>query len=464
MVFSKPIFLFGFLPIVLLLYYIAPRRLRNTVLFVASLIFYAWGEPKLVLLMIATIVVDYCAGLMIERFSEKKKASRAILVAALVINLGLLGIFKYANFMIESINTLVGGNIGLLNIVLPIGISFYTFQSLSYVIDVYKKVVPVERNILNFATYVTLFPQLIAGPIVQYKTIADELSERQESFALFSEGIWRFVVGLGKKVIIANQIGSVWTEISGSPESLTVGKAWIGALAFTFQIYFDFSGYSDMAIGLGKMFGFNFLENFNYPYISKSITEFWRRWHISLGTWFKEYVYIPLGGNRKGLKRQIFNILVVWMLTGLWHGASWNFVVWGLYFGLILVLEKAFLLKIFAKIPAAFAHIYSILLIVFGWVIFECGSMGEIINYFRSMFGVGVSFWSNDTTYILCNTLLLFAVAAVCSTQLGKVVKAKLSVRFKNGYWECAIVAVLLMLSLVFLAGDSYNPFLYFRF
>ena len=464
MVFSKPIFLFGFLPIVLLLYYIAPRRLRNTVLFAASLIFYAWGEPKLVLLMIATIVVDYCAGLMIERFSEKKKASRAILVAALVINLGLLGIFKYANFMIESINALVGGNIGLLNIVLPIGISFYTFQSLSYVIDVYKKVVPVERNILNFATYVTLFPQLIAGPIVQYKTIADELSERQESFALFSEGIWRFAVGLGKKVIIANQIGSVWTEISGSPESLTVGKAWIGALAFTFQIYFDFSGYSDMAIGLGKMFGFNFLENFNYPYISKSITEFWRRWHISLGTWFKEYVYIPLGGNRKGLKRQIFNILVVWMLTGLWHGASWNFVVWGLYFGLILVLEKAFLLKIFAKIPAAFAHIYSILLIVFGWVIFECGSMGEIINYFRSMFGVGVSFWSNDTTYILCNTLLLFAVAAVCSTHLGKVVKAKLSVRFKNGYWECAIVAVLLLLSLVFLAGDSYNPFLYFRF
>ena len=368
MVFSKPIFLFGFLPIVLLLYYIAPRRLRNTVLFAASLIFYAWGEPKLVLLMIATIVVDYCAGLIIERFSEKKKASRAILVAALVINLGLLGIFKYANFMIESINALVGGNIGLLNIVLPIGISFYTFQSLSYVIDVYKKVVPVERNILNFATYVTLFPQLIAGPIVQYKTIADELSERQESFALFSEGIWRFAVGLGKKVIIANQIGSVWTEISGSPESLTVGKAWIGALAFTFQIYFDFSGYSDMAIGLGKMFGFNFLENFNYPYISKSITEFWRRWHISLGTWFKEYVYIPLGGNRKGLKRQIFNILVVWMLTGLWHGASWNFVVWGLYFGLILVLEKAFLLKIFAKIPAAFAHIYSILLIVFGWV------------------------------------------------------------------------------------------------
>lgn len=464
MVFSKPIFLFGFLPIVLLLYYIAPRRLRNTVLFAASLIFYAWGEPKLVLLMIATIVVDYCAGLMIERFSEKKKASRAILVAALVINLGLLGIFKYANFMIESINALVGGNIGLLNIVLPIGISFYTFQSLSYVIDVYKKVVPVERNILNFATYVTLFPQLIAGPIVQYKTIADELSERQESFALFSEGIWRFSVGLGKKVIIANQIGSVWTEISGSPESLTVGKAWIGALAFTFQIYFDFSGYSDMAIGLGKMFGFNFLENFNYPYISKSITEFWRRWHISLGTWFKEYVYIPLGGNRKGLKRQIFNILVVWMLTGLWHGASWNFVVWGLYFGLILVLEKAFLLKFFAKIPAAFAHIYSILLIVFGWVIFECGTMGEIINYFRSMFGVGVSFWSNDTTYILCNTLLLFAVAAVCSTHLGKVVKAKLSVRFKNGYWECAIMAVLLMLSLVFLAGDSYNPFLYFRF
>ena len=297
-----------------------------------------------------------------------------------------------------------------------------------------------------------------------YKTVANELSKRQESVGLFSEGIWRFAVGLAKKVIIANQIGAIWTEIHSTPELLTAGKAWIGALAFTFQIYFDFSGYSDMAIGLGKMFGFNFLENFNYPYISKSITEFWRRWHISLGTWFKEYVYIPMGGNRKGLIRQIFNILIVWMLTGLWHGASWNFVIWGLYFGLILVLEKAFLLKILQKTHAFFAHLYSLLLIIFGWVIFECGTTSEIICFFKGMFGIGVSLWSEETTYILCNSLLIFILAAICSTQIGKSIKEKLSGKFKNDYWKCATVAILLLLSVMFLAGDSYNPFLYFRF
>ena len=264
--------------------------------------------------------------------------------------------------------------------------------------------------------------------------------------------------------MIANQNGAVWTEISGSPELMTTGEAWIGALAFTFQIYFDFSGYSDMAIGLGKMFGFTFLENFEHPYISKSITEFWRRWHISLGTWFKEYVYIPLGGNRRGLPRQIFNILVVWMLTGLWHGASWNFVIWGVYFGLILVLEKAFLLKLFEKIPSFFAHLYSLLLIIFGWVIFECGSASEILNFFKSMFGIGVPLWSREATYVLVNTIFLFVLATVCSTTVGKWLNAKLSVRFSGGYWKCAVVAVLLCLSVIFLAGDSYNPFLYFRF
>ncbi len=464
MVFSKPIFLFGFLPIVLLLYYIAPRKFKNFVLLFMSLIFYAWGEPKLLLLMVFTIFVDYTAGLLINKYSNKPVTSKIIFVATLVINLALLGIFKYANFVIDSINSVVGGKFDLLEISLPIGISFYTFQALSYVIDVYKKVVPVEKNLLNFTTYVVLFPQLIAGPIVQYKTVANELSKRQETVGLFSEGIWRFAVGLAKKVIIANQIGAIWTEIHSTPELLTMGKAWIGALAFTFQIYFDFSGYSDMAIGLGKMFGFNFLENFNYPYISKSITEFWRRWHISLGTWFKEYVYIPMGGNRKGLIRQIFNILIVWMLTGLWHGASWNFVIWGLYFGLILVLEKAFLLKILQKTHAFFAHLYSLLLIIFGWVIFECGTTSEIICFFKGMFGIGVSLWNEETTYILCNSLLIFILAAICSTQIGKSIKEKLSGKFKNDYWKCATVAILLLLSVMFLAGDSYNPFLYFRF
>ena len=464
MVFSKPIFLFGFLPIVLLLYYIVPRKFKNFVLLFMSLIFYAWGEPKLLLLMVFTIFVDYTAGLLINKYSNKPVTSKIIFVATLVINLALLGIFKYANFVIDSINSVVGGTFDLLEISLPIGISFYTFQALSYVIDVYKKVVPVEKNLLNFTTYVVLFPQLIAGPIVQYKTVANELSKRQETVGLFSEGIWRFAVGLAKKVIIANQIGAIWTEIHSTPELLTAGKAWIGALAFTFQIYFDFSGYSDMAIGLGKMFGFNFLENFNYPYISKSITEFWRRWHISLSTWFKEYVYIPMGGNRKGLIRQIFNILIVWMLTGLWHGASWNFVIWGLYFGLILVLEKAFLLKILQKTHAFFAHLYSLLLIIFGWVIFECGTTSEIICFFKGMFGIGVSLWNEETTYILCNSLLIFILAAICSTQIGKSIKEKLSGKFKNDYWKCATVAILLLLSVMFLAGDSYNPFLYFRF
>lgn len=463
MVFSKPIFLFAFLPAVLLLYYISPRRLKNTVLLGMSLIFYAWGEPKLVILMVITIVIDYFSGRVISKFIGKpdgRAAAKAALVVTVVINLGFLCYFKYANFIIDNLNAIAGGRIDPLHVLLPIGISFYTFQSMSYLIDVYRKDVPAERNILNFAAYVTLFPQLIAGPIVQYKTIADQLSGRRETVEQFADGVWRFSIGLAKKVLLANQIGALWTEISADPAGLTAGKAWIGALAYTFQIYFDFSGYSDMAIGLGKMFGFQFLENFDHPYVSKSITEFWRRWHISLGTWFREYVYIPLGGNRKGLARQICNILIVWMLTGLWHGASWNFVAWGLYFGIILALEKLFLLKFLRKIPAVFSHIYSLLLIVAGWVIFECGSLGEIGSYFKAMLGIGVPGWSGETTYALLNHLLLFVILAVCSTQLGK----KISEKCKSGYWKCAGTVALLLLSVLFLAGDSYNPFLYFRF
>lgn len=463
MVFSKPIFLFAFLPIVLILYYLCPKRQRNIVLLVMSLIFYAWGEPRLVLLMLATILVDYISGRIMGRFlygDENRRAAKITLILTVIINLGFLCYFKYANFIIDNVNAIVGGKIDPLNVLLPIGISFYTFQSMSYIIDVYRKIVPAEKNVLNFATYVTLFPQLIAGPIVQYKTVAGELSCRHETVDLFAEGIWRFSIGLGKKVLLANQIGALWTTISADTAGMTAGKAWIGALAYTFQIYFDFSGYSDMAIGLGKMFGFNFLENFDHPYVSKSITEFWRRWHISLSTWFKEYVYIPLGGNRKGLPRQIVNILIVWMLTGLWHGASWNFVVWGLYFGIILAIEKLFLLKFLNKVPAFFSHAYSLVLIIAGWVIFECGTLGQIGGYFKAMLGIGVSGWSGETTYYLLNNLFLFVVLALCSTDLCKKIGSKM----KNGYWKCAGAAVLLILSVVFLAGDSYNPFMYFRF
>ncbi len=428
-----------------------------------SLVFYAWGEPRLVLLMIATILIDYCAGRFIARYTatdETRKFARLILIFTVAVNLGFLFYFKYANFLIENLNALSNGKITPLNVVLPIGISFYTFQTMSYIIDVYRKEVPAERNLLNFAAYVTLFPQLIAGPIVQYKTVADELSKRNENAELFAEGVWRFAVGLGKKVLLANQIGALWSTVSGNPKGFTVGLAWMGAIAYTFQIYFDFSGYSDMAIGLGKMFGFHFLENFDHPYVSKSITEFWRRWHISLGTWFREYVYIPLGGNRRGLARQIFNILVVWMLTGLWHGASWNFVLWGLYFGLILALEKLFLLKLLQKIPAFFSHLYSLLLIVLGWVLFECGTLGEVGGYLKALVGIGVPAWSGETTYYLKNYLLLFAVLVICSTELCR----KLGGKMKSGYWKCAGAAALLLLSVMFLAGDSYNPFLYFRF
>ena len=493
MLFSSMIFLWVFLPIVLICNFLVNLfkfknnqtkiLIKNTLLLVLSLTFYAWGGIYYLLLMLASIFINYFGALIMERVAKTPSARKWALAVTVIANLGMLFFFKYFNMTVAVIEAIMGplpegqsildaiinmkgtGRLGLPYIVLPIGISFFTFQAMSYSVDVYRGNAKLQTNIFSFALYISLFPQLIAGPIVRYSDVALELEDRRESLDLMVSGIKRFCYGMGKKVLLSNTFAVIADKIWALDTS-TIGSAvaWYGLGAYTLQLYYDFSGYSDMAIGIGRMLGFHFKENFDYPYTATSVQDFWKRWHISLTTWFKEYVYIPLGGNRKGLKRQIFNILVVWMLTGLWHGASWNFVVWGLYFGLILVLEKAFLLKFFAKIPAAFAHIYSILLIVFGWVIFECGSMGEIINYFRSMFGVGVSFWSNDTTYILCNTLLLFAVAAVCSTQLGKVVKAKLSVRFKNGYWECAIVAALLLLSLVFLAGDSYNPFLYFRF
>ena len=457
------------------------------VLLVASLIFYAWGEPVYVLIMLFSTVFDYTNGILIEHFQKKNCPGKAkvVLIIDLCGNLGILGFFKYADFFIGSLNTITGAGLSLLHIALPIGISFYTFQTMSYTIDVYRKVVPAQHNILNFATYVTLFPQLIAGPIVQYKTVAKELAHRKVSLEDFSEGAFRFSIGLAKKVLLANQIGSLWDTIS-QLHQMSAATAWLGAIAYSFQIYFDFSGYSDMAIGLGRMFGFHFLENFNFPYMSKTITEFWRRWHISLSSWFREYVYIPLGGNRKGMARQLFNIMVVWMLTGLWHGANWNFVMWGVYYGILLMLEKLFLLKWLNKAPAWIGHIYSMFLVVIGWTIFAQTDMSQLTTYLKAMFGIGVRGVDSDFFYFLsCNAVLL-VLLVICSIDhrfwLKKLI-ARGSMKNADGEGEkegsiyniavdsvrftvakSVIMLVLLIVSFAFLVGDSYNPFLYFRF
>lgn len=474
MLFSSITFLFKFLPLVFLIYFIVPKKLinvKNAVLYVFSLIFYAWGEPKLILLMIASTVVAYITGIFADKNKENTKpfVPKIALGAALFWNLGQLLYFKYTNFFIGAVNDIAGANIALLDIVMPIGISFYSFQTLSYVIDVYRGNVKTQKNFLALATYVALFPQLIAGPIVRYSDIALQLEKREESFEKFAEGVKRFAVGMGKKVIIANGIGELFNTISAMPqENMTVLGSWIGILAFTFQIYFDFSGYSDMAIGLGKMFGFDFLENFNYPYISNSITEFWRRWHISLSTWFRDYVYIPLGGNRKGKARQCLNIMIVWFLTGFWHGANWNFMVWGVYFGVILLMEKLFLLKFFEKIPKVFSYIYSYLLIIIGWGIFAYEDTDKLILNFKNMFGIsGVSFANKETWFMLGQYAVMFIAAAVLSTPLFKKIGMKMNNTHPNIYgciYQPIITLALLIISVAYLAGNSFNPFLYFRF
>lgn len=457
------------------------------VLLVASLIFYAWGEPVYVLIMLFSTVFDYTNGRLIEYFQKKNCPGKAkvTLVIDLIGNLGILGFFKYADFFIGNLNTITGAGLSLLDIALPIGISFYTFQTMSYTIDVYRKVVPAQRNILDFATYVTLFPQLIAGPIVQYKTVAKDLANRKVSLEDFSEGAFRFSVGLAKKVLLANQIGSLWDTIS-QLHQMSAATAWLGAIAYSFQIYFDFSGYSDMAIGLGRMFGFHFLENFNFPYMSKTITEFWRRWHISLSSWFREYVYIPLGGNRKGMARQLFNIMVVWMLTGLWHGANWNFVMWGVYYGILLMIEKLFLLKWLDKAPAWIGHIYSMFLVIIGWTIFAQTDMSQLTAYLKTMFGIGVCGVDSDFLYFLSTNAVLLVALVLCSIDHRIWLKKLWAKRVTNAEEEKAwndgniynigvnsvrytiaksvIMLVLLVLAFAFLVGDSYNPFLYFRF
>ena len=390
----------------------------------------------------------------------------------MVINIGLLGFFKYTDFIIETVNGLFGSELGLVGVALPIGISFYTFQTMSYVIDVYRGKVAYQNNLIILSTYVTLFPQLIAGPIVRYSDVERELENRCASAAMISEGIRRFTVGFSKKILLANQVAVIWTEIYESLEaglSVSAGEAWIGALAFTFQIYFDFSGYSDMAIGLGKILGFNYLENFNYPYISGSITEFWRRWHMSLSSWFKEYVYISLGGNRKGLTRQLINIGIVWVLTGLWHGASWNFVLWGAYYGVLLIIEKIFLLNTFEKIPAKLSfikNVYAMFFIIFGWVIFNITDFAVLKEYIACMFSSNTG--SGMTGYYLKTRGLLFIAAAICSTPFiknifGRIIETKGNEPIIK-LFETAVCLALLVLSISFLVSGSYNPFLYFRF
>ncbi len=447
MLFSSNVFLFAFLPAVLAVYYVCPRRWRNPVLLVFSLFFYGWGEPRYLALMVGTIVMDYLCGLWIARQRSRGGTGRSALTVGVVLNLSLLVFFKYGSFLFGA---------RFPKLPLPIGISFYVFQSMSYIIDVYRCDAPLQRNLLTFGTYVTLFPQLIAGPIVRYTDVAEMLEHRRESASQFASGISRFIVGLSKKVLLANPMGSLWEMLRQSQGTLA---AWVGLAAYSLQIYFDFSGYSDMAIGLGRMFGFEFLENFNYPYISASITEFWRRWHISLSTWFKEYVYIPLGGNRKGLPRQIVNIAIVWLLTGLWHGASWNFVLWGGYYALLLIAEKVFLLKLLRKCPRWVGHLYAVFAVMLGWALFYFESLGELAAFLTRLFTGAASAASAN---VLLGYLPILLAAAAASTPLLKKLPLKKTAGVEA--LRIAALAVLLLLCVAALVNQSYNPFIYFRF
>ncbi|MED1943933.1 MULTISPECIES: MBOAT family protein [Brevibacillus] len=468
MVFSSLIFLFQFLPAVLLVYYMSPKKLRNAVLFAASLIFYAWGEPVYIIIMIFTTVFDYFNGLVIDKYSHRKPIARAVLFGSICGSLAILGFFKYAGFVVSNVNDLFGLQIQVADLPLPVGISFYTFQTMSYVVDVYLRRVPAQRNFVAFGTYVTMFPQLVAGPIVKYGDIAEQLVIRKVTLERFGEGAEWFIRGLAKKVLLANNIGLLWTNVKSTPmEELTVLSAWLGILAFTLQIYFDFSGYSDMARGLGKMFGFEFSENFKYPYTSRSVTEFWRRWHISLGSWFREYVYIPLGGNRMGLGKQFRNLLIVWFLTGLWHGASWNFIVWGLYFGCFVAVEKLFLLKRLNRWPKWAGHLYTLLIVVVGWVLFEFEHLPSAWMFIRAMFGFGEHDWvDGQALYDLTTYGGLLVLLALCATPLPRKVLEQIKVRWNSVGMIVALVLsiISLVLSSAYLVFEDYNPFLYFRF
>lgn len=465
MLFTSISFLYYFLPALIIIYFITPKKYKNIILLIASLLFYFYGEPKYVFLMIAEIVIAYTGAILIDKY---KSQSKNILIITLFIHVFLLIIFKYTDFIIQTINDISNANIKLLNIALPIGISFYTFQIISYIIDVYNGKVKVQKNIINLATYVSLFPQLVAGPIVRYQTVEKELDDRVHSFNNFAYGIRRFSIGLAKKVLIANALGELCTKAFVLNET-TVIFYWIFGISYMLQLYFDFSAYSDMAIGLGRIFGFNFPENFNYPYISKSITEFWRRWHISLGTWFKDYVYIPLGGNRDGKYKQIRNILIVWLLTGIWHGANWTFLIWGLLFGIILIIEKIFLNKFMEKLPSFIKRIYVLFIVMILFIIFNAENMSVALTNIKGLFGMNGEIFVNDyTLHYLKSYLPLLIIAFFGATPFIKTLIDKLR---KNKYanniiniLEPILIVIILVVVTSYLIDNSYNPFLYFRF
>lgn len=468
MLFSSIIFLFTFLPITLILYYLVPGRSKNLVLLIASLIFYAWGEPIYIFLMMFSILFNYISGLDIARNLGNKAAAKKSFVFNIIVNLCILGFFKYEGFFLDSINSILPVDIPYRELALPIGISFYTFQTMSYIIDVYRGNVRVQLNLMDFALYVTMFPQLIAGPIVKYTDIQRQLRVRELSWAKFGDGVLYFIRGLAKKVLLANAAGLIFTKVTQMDMAdVSVLTAWLGCAAYTFQIYFDFSGYSDMAIGLGKMLGFQFLKNFDYPYISKSITEFWRRWHISLSSWFREYLYIPLGGNRVGIPKHIRNILVVWLLTGLWHGASWNFVIWGLYYGVVLLIEKFILAPLLQKLPKIICHIYSLILIMVGWVFFFSASMGDAVSYLKRMVGIGGSgLVDTKSLYLLLTNLVLWVILIIGSTPVVHMLYERFIYAGKKTrtVMNCVVYGVIFLLCIAYLVTETYNPFLYFRF
>ena len=465
----------------LTIYYIVPKWAKNFVLFASSLIFYAWGEPSYIVIMLISTLIDYCAGIVIWKFGKKKAIRLTCLIVSIVMNLTLLGLFKYSGFVAENINAIAGENvldiskafflgIGDLPLnTLPIGISFFTFQSMSYTIDMYRGEIEVQKNPINFGAFVTMFPQLVAGPIVRYSDISKEIDRRTVDIDKLYDGILRFVTGMGKKVLIANSIGAMWDTVLEDVQAgsaVSVSSAWLGIIAYTLQIYFDFSGYSDMAIGLGKMLGFTFPENFNYPYLSKSISEFWRRWHITLGAWFRSYVYIPLGGNRKGLGRTVMNLGIVWLLTGIWHGADWTFIIWGVLYGVVIIAERLFLGKLLEKLPTAIQWLYTMLLVMFGWVLFASPDIGAALSYFGAMFGSSGVLFDNSAMYLLVNYGIVLVVGIFAATDAWKILTERAEKRAPAVVHSLMPVckAGVFLLCVAYLVDASYNPFLYFNF
>ncbi|MBZ2174267.1 MBOAT family protein [Schnuerera sp. xch1] len=469
MIFSNLVFLFLFLPALLILYYISKDKFKNYVLLLFSLIFYAWGEPKYVFLMIASIVINYILGIKI---SHNSKARKLWFAFSIIFNLGILIIFKYTNFIIDTINSAIGVSINIPQIALPLGISFFTFQMVSYIIDVYRRDTEVQESIVNLALYISLFPQLIAGPIVRYQTVDKQINNREHSMNKFAVGVNRFIVGLAKKVIFANQLGLIADGVFNAQVlELSTLEAWLGLICYSLQIYFDFSGYSDMAIGLGKMFGFDFLENFNYPYISQSVSEFWRRWHISLGSWFRDYVYIPLGGNRVNQIRHCVNLLIVWSLTGIWHGANWNFLIWGLYYGIFIIIEKLFLGELLNKLPRMLRHIYLLLIVTIGMVFFRAESISQAKGFIQALMGINTILYNNsileymhDLGYVVVLSIL-FATPII--PKIKSIIETK-NERILESNQVCCLHSVglmsLMLVEVVMIINSTYNPFLYFRF